>query len=216
MERTNRSAKALAFGAWTGVITIRTPAPWAKWVELGLGYYSTTARQWIRAVKEPEKRPEHVQKMIEEFKTHLVSLAQVPGQAVLSFNQTVEELLREPTPDPAGGSPAERALGRKVIEGFERLSRSAAFQTAARQAGLTLPDVRSLETALSKLEQAQGDVLLARREVHGAVEAVLQVARQLAGDLEKAEEPPVDVLRRLAGDLERINASVAPKTKQGG
>src|SRR6266849_3238931 len=67
---------------------------WVKWLDLELGYYGTAARQWARAVQEPRRQPEHVQKMIDDFKAFLLSLAEVPGQAVLSFNQRVEELLR--------------------------------------------------------------------------------------------------------------------------
>ena len=74
---------------------------WANWAGMALGYYGTLAGQWSRAVQEPERRVEHVQKMLDEFKFHLVSLAQLSGQAVLSSNQKIEALLREPADDPA-------------------------------------------------------------------------------------------------------------------
>src|SRR6266446_8609176 len=80
-------------------------AYWAKWVDMGLGYYSSAARQWTRTVQEPERRAENVQKIIDDFKAYLASLAQVPGQAVLTFNQKVEELIRTPTQDPSSGRP---------------------------------------------------------------------------------------------------------------
>ena len=57
--------------------------------------------------------------MLDEFKTYLASAAQVPGQAVLSFNQRVEELLRESRPDPAVESPSGRprqAVDKKAPE----------------------------------------------------------------------------------------------------
>jgi len=188
-------------------------AYWAKWVDMGLGYYSSAARQWTRTVQEPERRAENVQKIIDDFKAYLASLAQVPGQAVLTFNQKVEELIRTPTQDPSSGRPPEQTLGRKVIEDLGRLSNSSRLKDLAGQAGSDLPNPEGLKKALANLEKAQEEVLRARREVHGAADAALQAARKLAGKLEATEEPPVDMLRRVSGDLERINASVTPKSK---
>jgi hypothetical protein len=191
-------------------------AYWAKWADMMLGYYSTAARQWNRTVQEPERRAEHVQKMVDDFKAYLASLAQVPGQAVLTFNQKVEELIRTPTQDPPSGRPPEQTLGRKVVEDLGRLSDSYKLKGLASQAGTDLPNPEGLKKALANLEKAQEEVLRARREVHGAAEAALQAARRLAGRLEAAEEPPVNMLRRVSNDLERINASITPKSKPEG
>jgi len=188
-------------------------AYWAKWLDTGLGYYSTAARQWNRTVREPDRRAENVQKMIDDFKVYLASMAQVPGEAVLSFNQKVEELIRTATPPMPSGQPPEQALGRKVIEDLGRLSKSSKLKG---HEGAELPSPEGLKKALTNLEKAQEEVLRARREVHGAAEAALQTARKLAGKLEATEEPPVDMLRRVSSDLERINASITPENKPKG
>jgi len=186
---------------------------WVKWLDLELGYYGTAARQWARAVQEPRRQPEHVQKMIDDFKAFLLSLAEVPGQAVLSFNQRVEELLREPAEDPAA-SPAQ-ALSRRVRKGLAQLAESAEFKRVAAKAKgyVALPDAAKLVDALAKLDEAHENILRLRREVHVAAESVLQATRQLATDLEQEEETPADVLRRLVADLEQFNVSVASASK---
>lgn len=184
---------------------------WAKWLDVALGHYSAQTRQWALAVQQPDKRPEHVQKMIDEFKTYLASAAQVPGQAVLSFNQRVEDLLREPRLDPAAGPPAAQVMIDEAMDDLRRLRASQPLQALASKAKAPMPDPDALAEALTKLAQVESQVLDARRAVCGALEGVLQFARKLSVQMEETEERPSDLLRRATAGLERIRASLDPE-----
>ena len=184
---------------------------WAKWLELGIGYYGTTARQWARAVQEPERRPELVQEILDDFKMHLLSMAQVPGEAVLSFNQKVEELLRDSVAEQAAASP-EQALRQRLSANLKRAAESPALKKAAADAKLAVPDPAQLAGALARLSQAQNEVQERRLEVHVAAEAAIQAAHRLEQGLGSQADTPLEILKSLVADLERLNALVSPKS----
>lgn len=189
---------------------------WAKWLDVALGHYSAQMRQWALAVQQPDKRPEHVQKMIEEFKVYLASAAQIPGQAVLSFNQRVEDLLREPPPDAETGPPSAQLMIDEAMEDLARLRASQPLQALASKVKAPPPDPDALAEALTKLAQVQSQVLDARRAACGALEGALQFARKLSAQMEETEERPSDLLRRTAARLERIRASLDPENPPPG
>jgi hypothetical protein len=189
---------------------------WAKWLDVTLGHYSTQTRRWALAVREPDKSPEHVQKMLDEFKTYLASAAQFPGQAVLSFNQRFEELLREPRPDPAAESPLGLVLSDEFKRDLARLQASRPLQDLARKTQADIPDPDALVQALMNLGHVQNLVYDARLAAHGALEGALQFARKLSVQLEETEESPSDLLRRTMASLERIRASLGPENSPQG
>ena len=174
---------------------------WAKWLDVTLGHYSTQTRRWALAVREPDKSPEHVQKMLDEFKTYLASAAQFPGQAVLSFNQRFEELLREPRPDPVAESPSGPVLSDEFKKNFARLQASPPVQDLARKTKADVPGLEALEQALADLRQVENRVLDARQAAHVVLERALQFARKLSVQLEETEESPSDLMRRMMADL---------------
>lgn len=184
---------------------------WATWAEMSLGYWGTLAQQWSLAVQEPERRADHVQKMLDGYRDHLVEFAQLSGQVVLKGNQKVEELLRGPLADPGQSAPPEHALGQQVIDALVRLEPKVPAEGAKAKAGPTPQD--QLSNALDTLRKAEAGLLDARRHVHEAVEGALLEARKLQSEAAKAEESPRRSLRRVVADLEQIQKLVAPKGK---
>ena len=180
---------------------------WATWAELNLGYWGTVAQQWSRAVQEPERRADHVQKMLDGYRDHLVEFAQLSGQVVLKGNEKVEQLLRGPRPDPAQSEPPEHTLGQRVIDTLGRLEPKG---RPAAKAGERPRD--QLSKALSTLRTAEERLLEARRHVHTAVEGALREARELQAEVAKAEDPPGRSLRGVVADLEQIRNLLGPKS----
>ena len=184
---------------------------WAGWAEMSLAYCGTVAQQWSRAVQEPERRAEHVQKMLDGYRDQLVEFAQLSGQLVLKSNEKVEALLRGPKPDAAQSAPSEHALGERVVDTLGRLEPKLRGAGSRAKAGQAPRD--QISEALGTLRTAEDRLLEARRHVHAAVEGALREARELQSEEAKAEETPARSLRGLVADLEQIQTLLAPKGK---
>ena len=176
---------------------------WATWAEMSLGYWGTVAQQWSQAVQDPDRRADHVQKMLDGYRDHLVEFAQLSGQVVLKGNQKVEELLRGPLSDPAQSASPEHALGQRVIDTLDRLEPEARVD---RMAGERPRD--KLGKALGTLRTAEDRLLKVRRHVNAAVEGTL---RELQPEAAQTEEARSRSRRRAVADLEQMQKLLGPK-----